>query len=346
MKFKIFLNFTFLILNFALFTTLASAEEITSKAAVVMDASTGRILYAKNPNLRLPPASTTKLMTAIVVMDNANFTDTITISRNASCVSPLKAGLKKGDKVTVETLLYAALMESANDATVALAEAVAGSETKFVQMMNKKALAIGAKDTKFINSNGLPGRGQYTTALDLSKIMRHALKYPELKGIIGTRVAKVSTESGDTIFLKNTNKLLWSYENLIGGKTGYTRKARHCVVCAAGYEGNTVVVTLLGSPSRGELWKEAGELIDKGFQIIANKEEPVIYLTKADYKKSSKLRTHSKGKNNKTKVAKVSSKKRSTKTAVKKRGLTKMISKSGKEKRYETVKKGENGNKG
>jgi D-alanyl-D-alanine carboxypeptidase (penicillin-binding protein 5/6) len=299
-----------------------------------MDASTGRILYAKNPNLRLPPASTTKLMTAMVVMDNTNFTDTITISRNASRVSPLKAGLKKGDKVTVGTLLYAALMESANDATVALAEAVAGSETKFVQMMNKKALAIGARDTKFINSNGLPGRSQYTTALDLSKIMRHALKYPKLKEIIGTRVAKVSTENGNPIFLKNTNRLLWSYENLIGGKTGYTRKARHCIVCAAGDEGNTVVVTLLGSPSREELWKEAGELIDKGFQIIANKEEPAIYLTKV------------KEKNNKAKVTKVSSKKRSTKTVVKKRSLTKTSAKNGKEKKYETVKKGENGNKG
>ncbi|MBI5188519.1 MAG: D-alanyl-D-alanine carboxypeptidase [Nitrospirae bacterium] len=332
----VFSLFTF---HFSLFTSYA--EEIRSRAALVMDASTGRVLYAKNPNLKLPPASTTKLMTAIVAIEKADLNDVITISKRAVSVAPTKAGFKAGEKVTIEALLYAALLRSANDAATALAEAVAGSEAKFVQLMNRKAIAIGAKDTKFINPHGLPGPGQYITAHDLSKIMRHALKYPRLKEIIGTRVAEVSTERGKALFLENTNRLLWVDEDLVGGKTGYTRKAGHCFACAGEREKNTVVVALLGSPSRENLWKEAELLIDKGFQIMANKEEPVIYFTKADYdalnvkkasyKKSSKF--------------KVQSSKTKTEFA-KKKGKIKTIANGKIGKDYRVAKKGEDGNKG
>jgi D-alanyl-D-alanine carboxypeptidase (penicillin-binding protein 5/6) len=236
-----------------------------------MDASTGRILYAKDPERRLPPASTAKLITAIVVIEKADLSDAVIISKNASRVRPVKAGFKEGDKVTVEKLLYAALMKSANDAAVALAEAVAGSEKDFVYLMNQKAISIGAKDTKFINSTGLPGAHQYTTALDLSKIMNCALGYPKLKEIIRTPAVELLTEKGEVLFLKNTDRLLWSDEYLIGGKTGYTFGAGHCFVCAAEREKETIIVVLLGSPGRRHLWKETEALIDKGFQIIANK---------------------------------------------------------------------------
>ena len=148
--------------------------------------------------------------------------------------------------------------------------------------MNRKAAAIGAHDTRFINANGLPGAGQYTTATDLSKIMGYALRYSKLREIIGTRVSEISTERGKAIFLRNTNKLLWSDDDLVGGKTGYTRKARHCFVCAAERRQDTVIVTLLGSPSREDLWKESASLITRGFYAIENNEEPVVYLAKAD----------------------------------------------------------------
>jgi len=276
-------SIVFLLLAFSFSFSATLVDKINSRAAVVMDVSTGRVLYAKNPDLRLPPASITKLMTAIVVLERADLSDTVTISKNASRTSPSRAGFKEGDKVTVEALLYAALLRSANDATVALAEAVAGSEKKFVRLMNKKAAAIGAKNTKFINSSGLPGRGQYITASDSSKIMKYALRCPRLKEIIGTRVTRVSTKKGNTIFLRNTNRLLWSDEDLIvGGKTGYTHRARHCFVCAAERGKDMVVVTLLGSPSRENLWKETKKLIGRGFQIMANKEEPVVYFTEAE----------------------------------------------------------------
>ena len=323
--FFLFFLFTF---HFSLSSSLA--EEVYSRSAVAMDASTGRILYAKNPDLRLAPASTTKLMTAIIAIEKTDLSDIVTVSRKASHVSPHKAGFKEGDKVTVRTLLYAALLGSANDAAVALAEAVAGSEEKFVYLMNSKAIAMGLKDTKFINPHGLPGPGQYITAYDLSKIMSYALRYPKLKEIIGTRVAEVSTENGNAFFLKNTNRLLWSDEDLVGGKTGYTRKARHCFVCAAEREKDTVVVALLGSPSRDDLWREAEVLVQKGFRTIANNEEPDVYFAKADYddlnikkvsyKKSSRLKTDKR-------IVKRTAKHKKTKMLAKKTGKTKILAK-------------------
>ena len=285
LKLRVHKRYLFLILLFFTFhfsLSTSFADDINSRAAVVMNASTGAILYAKNPDLRCPPASTTKLMTAIVAIEHADIHDIVTISRNVSRVPPHKVGFKEGDKVTVEELLNAALISSANDAAVALAEAVSGSESRFVELMNGKAAAIGAHDTRFINANGLPGVGQYTTATDLSKIMGYALRYSKLREIIGTRVSEISTEQGKAIFLRNTNKLLWSEDDLVGGKTGYTRKARHCFVCAAERRQDTVIVTILGSPSREDLWRESASLITRGFYAIENGVEPVIYLAKTD----------------------------------------------------------------
>jgi serine-type D-Ala-D-Ala carboxypeptidase (penicillin-binding protein 5/6) len=258
----------------------SGADEVRSSAAAVIDASNGRLLFAKNPDLRLPPASTTKLMTAIVVVENADLNHIVTVSRLASGVSLHRAGFEEGDRVTVEKLLYAALLASANDAAVALAEAVAGSEAKFVDLMNRKAIAIGAGNTKFINSNGLPGPRQYTTAYDLAKIMSYSLTYPKLKEIIGTCFAEIFTENGHTLFLQNTNKLLWSSEDVIVGKTGYTRKARHCFVGAAERRNSAVIVAVLGSPDRQSLWRDSEALAMKGFSVMANNEAPIIYIAK------------------------------------------------------------------
>jgi serine-type D-Ala-D-Ala carboxypeptidase (penicillin-binding protein 5/6) len=258
----VILSYLFLFpLVFLLISSDCFAEIINSRAAITIDASTGEILFSKNPNRRLPPASTTKLMTAIVVMENANLANVVTISKNASHAAPSKAGFREGDRLSIEGLLWAALLESANDAAVALAEAVAGSEKKFVSLMNRKALFIGAGNTKFVNSNGLPGPGQYTTALDLSTILNYAMKFSKLREIIGTPEAQISTERGRIFYLRSTDKLLWSDEKVIGGKTGYTRKAGHCFVCAAQSEEKIILVAVLGSPSRKHLWADTEKLI-------------------------------------------------------------------------------------
>jgi D-alanyl-D-alanine carboxypeptidase (penicillin-binding protein 5/6) len=261
----------------------AGVEEIQSKAAVVMDATTGRVLYAKNPDLRLLPASTTKLMTALVVMERAKLSDVTTVSKRAAGQPASRVGLKAGEKFTLENLLYGALMKSGNDAAVALAEAVGGTEEQFVELMNQKAIAIGAYDTHFVNANGLPEPGQYITAYDLAKIMRQAIKYPVLQAILGTRVTDVSTEAGKQIRVRNTNKLLWSDDDVLGGKTGYTRQARHCFVCAGERDNGTIIVALLGEPYRDLLWKDSEKLMAFGEKVLDKTEEPVIYLSKNQY---------------------------------------------------------------
>jgi serine-type D-Ala-D-Ala carboxypeptidase (penicillin-binding protein 5/6) len=326
------------------------AYDLHSRAVAVIDATSGKLLYAKNPELKCPPASTTKLMTAIVTLENKDLKDIVAISRNAARVPPHKAGFREGERVTVEELLNAALIGSANDAAVALAEATSGSEEKFVELMNNKALSIGATNTRFINPNGLPGPGQYITAVDLAKIMDYALRYPKIREIIGTRVAQVSTTDGNTKLIRNTNRLLWSEDELVGGKTGYTSKARHCFVCAAERKNDTIVVALLGSPSRSDLWKETELLIGKGFDVMGNRESPMVYLTKVDldepviYKKShgksSKAKIKSKKAGHKKKYMAKNHKK--TKLYAKqKTKKSRLYAKQKSKKSYRLVKKGE-----
>lgn len=273
----------------------AYASEIDSRAAVVMEASTGMILYGKNPTLRLPPASTAKLMTAMVVLDRANPPDTVAISGRASSSSPVKANFREGERATIETLLHASLIKSANDAASALAEAVGGTEEGFVKLMNQKAFALGMFNTRFINATGLPGHGQYITGYDLAKMLRHALKYPMIREIINTKASRMPAEDGRSLFFKNSNRLLWSNESVLGGKTGYTREANHCFVCASRHGSETVIVALLGTPSRERLWSESEALFEKGFTIISKKEDPVVYYTRSDYGKYLRPASYTKG---------------------------------------------------
>jgi len=272
-----------LVLCRALPVHAAPGEDIKARGAVVMEAATGKVLFAKNPELKLFPASTTKLMTALVVLDWKRPTDLVTISERAAAAPPTKVGLHHGDTITISALLHAALIRSANDAAVALAEAVAGSEEAFVDLMNRKAVSLGLYNTRFINPNGLPGPGQHTTALELAQIMREAIRYPLLKEILETRVTDVSTAEGRTKTIRNTNHLLWSDQELILGKTGYTREARHCFVSAGDCGSGTLVVALLGEPDRGLLWSETANLMALGGRVINHLEEPVVYITSVDY---------------------------------------------------------------
>jgi serine-type D-Ala-D-Ala carboxypeptidase (penicillin-binding protein 5/6) len=259
-------GFLFFLLFVFFLPASALADLVKARAAVAIDPSTEKIFYSKNPNRRLPPASTTKLMTAIIAVENEELSRVVTITRNAARTAPTRAGFREGDRVTVEDLLHAALISSANDAAVALAEAVAGSEKNFVGLMNEKAGEIGARDTRFINATGLPGPGQHITALDLSRILKYAMTYPKIREIIGTSQARITTARGKTISLRSTDKLLGVDDKVIGGKTGYTRSALHCFVCAAGDDNNMIIVALLGSPNRKNLWAGTERLIGKYFK--------------------------------------------------------------------------------
>ncbi len=257
----------------------AYADEVNARAAVVIDGATEKILYAKNPHWKLQPASTTKLVTAMVALDRLNPDSTITISENAANTPSVSPHLRAGEKFTVRDVLHLALMRSINGAAVALAEAVAGSEDRFATMMNEKASLLGAENTWFVNATGLPGPGQYITAFDLAKVMREALKYPMIRDIIGTKVKEVSSEGGRRMVIKNTDHLLWSDDELIGGKTGYTRAAGHCFVCAAKRGQSTLITAVLGEHVRDYLWQDSSGLIARGYDVITHKSEPMIYLS-------------------------------------------------------------------
>jgi len=273
----------------------AFAADIDAPSAVAVDAQTGKILYGKNPHMKLPPASTTKLVTVMVALEKLDPENKITISKKAARTQSVSPRLVAGEIYTVRDLVYLALMRSVNSAAVALAEAVAGTEQNFVKLMNEKVQKIGAKDTKFVNASGLPGKGQYTTVYDLTKIMSHALTYPLIKEAINTRVYLVRAQNGKEHFIQNTNHLLWSEDNMIGGKTGYTRSARHCFVSASKIKGRLVYTAILGDKNREKLWEDTQQLIARAEDVIAGKEEPIVKLSEeksvmpVSYKKTQKL---------------------------------------------------------
>ncbi|MGC9045757.1 MAG: D-alanyl-D-alanine carboxypeptidase family protein [Thermodesulfovibrio sp.] len=298
---------------FLLYASAAySSQDIDAPSAVAVDAQTGKILYGKNPHMKLPPASTTKLVTVMVALEKLDPQQKVTISKKAAQTPGVSPKLMRGEVYTVRDLVYLALMRSVNSAAVALAEATAGSEQNFVKLMNEKVKYIGAKDTKFINASGLPGKGQCTTVYDLTKIMSHALAYPLIKEAINTRVYLVKAQNGREHFIQNTNHLLWSEDNMIGGKTGYTRKARHCFVSAYKVKDRLVYTAILGDTNREKLWEDTQQLIARAEDVLAGKREPVVKLSEekpvmpVSYKSKQKL--SKKVKVNKNKVKKTSKK--------------------------------------
>lgn len=252
------------------------ADEVAATAALVMDASSERILYAKNPNLKLRPASTTKLMTAMVALDHLHPDTIVKISGHAAETPSVSPRLREGEQYTVRSLLLLALMRSVNSAAVALAEATAGSETAFAELMNRKAAEIGADNARFINASGLPGPNQYVTVFDLAKIMKESLTYPIIADAVTTKTQSVYSVKGRKLVVKNTNELLWSDEQILGGKTGYTREARHCFVGAARKGDNIFISAVLGEAQRGNLWNDTEKLIARADNVMHHRTEPMI----------------------------------------------------------------------
>ncbi|MDA8085312.1 MAG: D-alanyl-D-alanine carboxypeptidase [Nitrospiraceae bacterium] len=241
-----------------------------------MDSQTHRILYAKNADLKLKPASTTKLVTAMVVLDRLSPDKMVRVSKEAAYTPSIPPHLRPGDVVSVRDLLYLALMRSINGAAVALAQAVSGSESAFAVLMNQKAASLNAKETHYVNASGLPAPGQYITASDLALILDGALRYPLIRQIINTKEKDLDID-GRQVYLRNTDKLLWSDDDLIGGKTGYTRAAEHCLVFAASKGDCTLVTSLLGERERDRLWLDGKKLLEKSYLVANGEAAPEIY---------------------------------------------------------------------
>jgi serine-type D-Ala-D-Ala carboxypeptidase (penicillin-binding protein 5/6) len=277
---------------------LATAEDfhLSARSFVIMDAKTGQILLSYRPHLLWPPASTLKVMTAMDVVEHLNLNDKVTVSRYAASAPPSKIGIKPGQTYTVRELLYALLLPSANDAARALAEKVCGSEAGFAHQLTHEVRHWGAYRTTCKTANGLPAENQYSTAEDLAKMFRRAMRFPELVKIMST---KYYTIPGRRRF-RNLNRFLWTTPLAVAGKTGYTRAAQHNFVGMFKDGNHEIIVVALGSPKK-YMWSDMRQLIEKGFALEGNPiaklppaEERLFFVKRSYHKARRHRRVHRK----------------------------------------------------
>jgi D-alanyl-D-alanine carboxypeptidase (penicillin-binding protein 5/6) len=244
----------------------AEPPTVTSPAAVLINMDTGKVLYERKAHVRRPMASTTKIMTGILVLENMDLTASITVSQKAAQTIEPKTWLKEGDVLTVEQLLYALLVRSANSAAVALAEGCSGSVEAFVAMMNSKAKELGMTDTHFVNPNGLDATGHYSTAADMAILARYAMANEKFRKFVGTESYSISLSgrSQPTVFT-STNKLLGTLDWITGVKTGLTPKAEQCFVGSGTKDGVSVISVVLGEPVPAVCFSESEALLQYGF---------------------------------------------------------------------------------
>lgn len=243
----------------------ASAPDVSAKAAILICADNGEVVFEKNADTRLPMASTTKIMTALVAIENADIDGTVEIPPEAVGTEGSSVYLHEGELLTLRELLYAMLLESANDAAAAIAIHVAGSIEKFADMMNGKAAELSLFDTSFENPHGLDGKAHYTTARDLARLTAHALDNSVFRSIVSTYKTTIPLNGSEgTRSLVNHNKLLKNYEGCIGVKTGYTKKSGRCLVSAAERDGISFIAVTLNAPND---WADHAKLLDLGFSL-------------------------------------------------------------------------------
>lgn len=242
---------------------------ITARSFVVLDIDDGRVLFARRPYLKLPSASTVKIMTAIVVLENYDFNKPVFVSLNAAGTQASKAYLTASEYYSPYDLLQALLISSSNDAAVALAESLAGSEQEFVRLMNQKAKRLGMHHTHFVNASGLPDKRkqQYSTTYDLARLMRYAVKNSLFTKIMNKQTAVICGSDGKKIYLTNHNKFLKSNPGFVIGKTGYTLKAGHCFVGTDNSGPRDITFAILCSRNP---WQDIRRLTDYGLRLEKN----------------------------------------------------------------------------
>jgi D-alanyl-D-alanine carboxypeptidase len=238
-----------------------------------MDADTAEVLYDRKAHTPLPMASTTKVMTGLLGVERVRPFHLVRVSLYAASMEPSKIYLKPGEVIRVDEILPAILLKSANDASVALAEHISGSEEAFARLMTQRARELGARQTRFENASGLPAYGHYSTAHDLAIILRYAMQRRDFADIMRLRTIHIAAESGRTWALRNHNRLLWTFTGALGGKTGWTRASKHCYVGMAERNGQTLVVSVLGST---RLWDDVRELLSYGFATPVTEQAQVV----------------------------------------------------------------------
>ena len=271
----------------ALLPTTADAVELplTSRAALLMEKTTGQILFAQNEHEALEPASVTKIMTLLLTMDAIDsgalsYDDVVTVSANAAGMGGSQVFLAEGEKITVEELLKSVCVSSGNDAAVALAEKVSGVTELFVEQMNNRAKGLGMDDTHFVNCTGLTAKGHVTSAYDIALMSRELLtRHPDIR-----RFTTIWTDTirGGAFGLANTNKLIRFYDGATGLKTGYTTSAGYCISATADREGMELIAVIMKGETADKRNTDAKALLNYGFStyalVSAAPEEPLPAL--------------------------------------------------------------------
>lgn len=278
---------TFLLFVSVVITNVAVAApnppNIAAKAAIVIDAATGKVLYSKNAEEQRYPASTTKMMSLIVALEHGNLDELVTASQNAASTEGSTLWLTQGEKLKMIDLLYGIMLISGNDATVAVAEHISGSVENFAKLMTEKAHVIGAKNTNFTNSSGLPDPNHFTTAHDLARIAAYGYKKPLFTKIISTEHKIIPWAGKDhDRDLYNENRMLWLIEGGNGVKTGYTDAAGRCLVSGAKRDDLQLIAVVLDSDT---MWEDSVALLNFGFTQV----KPETIFNQADILKTIRV---------------------------------------------------------
>jgi D-alanyl-D-alanine carboxypeptidase (penicillin-binding protein 5/6) len=258
--------------------TAAAAPRISAKSAVIMDARTGAILWERDCNRPLPPASTTKIISAILALESGRLDEEMRVSPTAAATPASKLYLRSGQRMRLEHLVYAMLLNSANDASVVVAEGLSGSQSAFGRRMTNRAHELGADQCSFVNPHGLTAAGHLASANDLATVFRYGLSVPRFRDILETQSIRVPVESSRTggVTLRSHNRLLKGYRYKVIGKTGYTRAAGRCFVGSAQAGSKEIIIAFMGSRN---LWGDARSLFDYALGPDAP-EKPVVQMVR------------------------------------------------------------------
>lgn len=239
---------------------MGKPPKIASGAGIVYDTKSGRVLYSKNAYSRRAIASTTKIMTAVVAIEKGKLEDRVAVSKRAASIRGSTINLKQGQVFTLRELLYGLMLNSGNDAAIAVAEHIGGSVEGFVSMMNAKAVELGLKDTHFTSPHGLDNSGHYSTCFELAKMAAYALQNDTFADIVATRSTSISSRG-----LNNTNEMLSLYPGADGVKTGYTGQAGRCLVTSVTREGRKIISVVLNADSRSTRARDSKVILDYAF---------------------------------------------------------------------------------
>ncbi|WP_027724411.1 D-alanyl-D-alanine carboxypeptidase family protein [Tuberibacillus calidus] len=277
MKAILSVSLSILIALFSLPMTTVHAEEKQAKSlvedvksAVLMEKDTGKVLYSIHPNKELPPASMTKIMTLLLIFQALDrneiaLTDKVSVSEHAASMGGTQIFLEPGEEMTVEDLIKAIAIGSANDASMALAEYIAGSEEAFVKRMNDEAKKLGLKHTHFSNPTGLPTENHYSSAHDMAVMAKALLRYPDVLKYTSLYEDYLRENTDNKFWLVNTNKMLKTYPGVDGLKTGYTQEAKYCLTATAKKNDMRVIAVVMGAPSAKERNKQVAKLLNYAF---------------------------------------------------------------------------------